>query len=230
MRSAPSWTATARSWCGTGCRRTACRPPCARCWRMPVVAEGEAATIDPDWGEPGLTAGEKIYGWNSFIVLAMLSGRPENPVNAVAPERPRALPDPLHGGHRPGRASSRRCARIWMRTGFPEIAIETCRHPHAGEPHRPRRSLGGLASASMERSLGKRVQVIPNAGGGLPGDVFVDHLRCRWCGFRTATTAASSTARTSIFLSRRRARVWPPSPAFGGIWGTRRSQARPAAG
>ena len=28
----------------------------------------------------------------------------------------------------------------------------------------------------MEHSLGKRVQVIPNSSGGLPGDVFVDHL------------------------------------------------------
>ena len=28
----------------------------------------------------------------------------------------------------------------------------------------------------MEQSLGKRVQVIPNSSGGLPGDVFVDHL------------------------------------------------------
>jgi hypothetical protein len=30
--------------------------------------------------------------------------------------------------------------------------------------------------ASMERSLSKHVQVIPNSSGGLPGDVFVDHL------------------------------------------------------
>ena len=51
----------------------------------PVGGGGEAASIDPDWGEPGLTPAEKIYGWNSFIVLSMLSGRPENPVNAVAP-------------------------------------------------------------------------------------------------------------------------------------------------
>ena len=28
----------------------------------------------------------------------------------------------------------------------------------------------------MERTLGKRVQVIPNSGGGLPNDVFMDHL------------------------------------------------------
>ena len=43
----------------------------------PVGGGGEAATIDPGWGEPGLTPAEKIYGWNSFIVLAMVSGRPE---------------------------------------------------------------------------------------------------------------------------------------------------------
>jgi hypothetical protein len=29
---------------------------------------------------------------------------------------------------------------------------------------------------SMEQTLGRRVQVIPNSSGGLPGDVFVDHL------------------------------------------------------
>ena len=32
------------------------------------------------------------------------------------------------------------------------------------------------ATASMERTLGKRVQVIPNSGGGLPNDVFMDQL------------------------------------------------------
>ena len=34
----------------------------------------------------------------------------------------------------------------------------------------------GWTVASMERTLGRHVQVIPNASGGLPGDVFVDHL------------------------------------------------------
>ena len=34
----------------------------------------------------------------------------------------------------------------------------------------------GWAVGSMERTLGKRVQVIPNSGGGLPNDVFMDHL------------------------------------------------------
>jgi len=28
----------------------------------------------------------------------------------------------------------------------------------------------------MQRTLGKHVQIVPNGGGGLPGDIFVDHL------------------------------------------------------
>jgi len=42
--------------------------------------------IDPDWGEPGMTTAEKVYGWNSFAVLAMGAGNPEAPVNAIQPE------------------------------------------------------------------------------------------------------------------------------------------------
>jgi hypothetical protein len=45
----------------------------------PVGGGGAAATIDPEWGEPGLTAAEKIYGWNSFIVLAMTRGAAPGP-------------------------------------------------------------------------------------------------------------------------------------------------------
>jgi acetylornithine deacetylase/succinyl-diaminopimelate desuccinylase-like protein len=41
--------------------------------------------VDRDWGEPGLTPAENVYGWNSFAVLAMLSGNPQSPVNAIAP-------------------------------------------------------------------------------------------------------------------------------------------------
>jgi len=39
---------------------------------------------DPSWGEPGLTKAERIYAWTSVIVLASISGQPEDPVNAVS--------------------------------------------------------------------------------------------------------------------------------------------------
>ncbi|MEM7497168.1 MAG: M20/M25/M40 family metallo-hydrolase [Pseudomonadota bacterium] len=42
--------------------------------------------IEPGWGIAGLTPAERVYGANSFAVLAMTSGRPQHPVNAIAGE------------------------------------------------------------------------------------------------------------------------------------------------
>ncbi|MHA4875661.1 hypothetical protein, partial [Enterococcus faecium] len=41
--------------------------------------------IADDWGEPGLTRAEKMFGWTSFIVLAVVAGQPDRPVNGVQP-------------------------------------------------------------------------------------------------------------------------------------------------
>jgi acetylornithine deacetylase/succinyl-diaminopimelate desuccinylase-like protein len=51
-----------------------------------TVEGGDGAPeIDPDWGEPGLSPAEKVFGWCSFEVLAFTTGNPENPVNAIPP-------------------------------------------------------------------------------------------------------------------------------------------------
>src|SRR5439155_23300589 len=38
-----------------------------------------------DWGEPGLTPAERVFGWCSFEVLAFVTGNPQRPVNAIPP-------------------------------------------------------------------------------------------------------------------------------------------------
>ncbi len=141
----------------------------------PVGGGGDSTAVDPDWGEPGLTAAEKIYGWNGFVVLSMLSGRPENPVNAVAPDavahcQIRHTVDTDAGAFVPALR-----AHLDAR-GFPEVAIERAGGRMAASRTDPAHPWVGWARRSMERSLGGRVQVIPNASGGLPGDVFVDAL------------------------------------------------------
>ncbi|MGX1500149.1 acetylornithine deacetylase/succinyl-diaminopimelate desuccinylase-like protein [Labrenzia sp. MBR-25] len=40
--------------------------------------------VDTDWGEESLTPSERVFGWNSFAVLAQKSGVPEAPVNAIS--------------------------------------------------------------------------------------------------------------------------------------------------
>ena len=138
-------------------------------------AEGEAASIDPDWGEPDLTPAEKVYGWTSFIVLAMVSGRPENPVNAVAPNArahcqlrytvdcdPAAF-EPALRAHLDG-------------AGFIEVAIQNAGIRMPASRTDPANPWVQRVAASLARTLGRAPQLIPNGGGGLPGDVFVDHL------------------------------------------------------
>ena len=141
----------------------------------PVGGGGEAASIDPDWGEPGLTPAEKIYGWNSFIVLAMESGRPENPVNAVAPRarahcQIRYTVDTDPAGFAPA------LRRHLDQEGFGQVRIDNAGIRMAASRTDPAHPWVRWAVASMEASLSRRVQVIPNSSGGLPGDVFVDLL------------------------------------------------------
>jgi len=40
--------------------------------------------VDPDWFDEALTHQERVYGWNSFAVLAMEGGEPAAPVNAIS--------------------------------------------------------------------------------------------------------------------------------------------------
>jgi acetylornithine deacetylase/succinyl-diaminopimelate desuccinylase-like protein len=42
-------------------------------------------TVDPGWGEPGLTPAERVFGWNTLEVLAYGCGNPAQPVNAIPP-------------------------------------------------------------------------------------------------------------------------------------------------
>ena len=141
----------------------------------PVGGGGEAATIDPDWGEPGLTSAEKIYGWNSFIVLAMLSGKPDAPVNAVAPNA-RAMCQIRYTVDTDPEGFGDSLRKHLDAEGFLNVRIENPGVRMPASRTDPAHPWVRWTVASMEHSLGKRVQVIPNSSGGLPGDVFVDHL------------------------------------------------------
>ncbi|GGC55889.1 hypothetical protein GCM10011504_37820 [Siccirubricoccus deserti] len=141
----------------------------------PVGGADGAATIDADWGEPGLTPAEKIYGWNSFIVLAMVSGRPEAPVNAVAPDA-RATCHIRYTVDTDPAGFEAALRRHLDEHGFPEVEIRDAGVRMAASRTPPNHPWVRWAQDSMARSLGKPVQIIPNSSGGLPGDVFVDHL------------------------------------------------------
>lgn len=139
-------------------------------------AAEESATIDEGWGEPGRTTAEKIYASNSFIVLSMLSGRPENPVNAVAPDA-RAHCQIRYTVDTDPATFAPALRRHLDAKGFPEVRIE-----HGSTRMNASRTASdnpwvAFAAGSVARTLNRRPQLVPNSSGGLPGDVFVEHLK-----------------------------------------------------
>ena len=88
-----------------------------------VDAGPDGPTIDTDWGEPGLSPAERVFGWSSFEVLAFVCGNPDRPVNAIPPRASahcqlRFVVGDRSGGHRSGAESgtSRATASRWSRS------------------------------------------------------------------------------------------------------------------
>ena len=135
--------------------------------------------IDPDWGEPGMTTAEKVYGWNSFAVLAMSSGQIEAPVNAIQPwARAHCQLRYIAGTEVEDALPALR--RHLDQAGFDRVVIEPPTGRNAAgfaasrtEPDDP---WAMFVKASMTRTIGKPPAVIPQMGGSICNDLFTDLL------------------------------------------------------
>lgn len=141
-----------------------------------VVGGAGGPEIDEDWGEPGLTPAERVFGWSSFDILAMKAGTPESPVNAVPPSAWARCQLRFVVGVNPERV-------------LPALREHLDRHDlHMIELRRSRESFFvatrldpddswvGWATDSMARTTGSKPAILPNFGGSLPNDVFSDIL------------------------------------------------------
>lgn len=137
-------------------------------------APGDPA-IDPHWGEPGLSAAEKVYGWNTLDVLAYVTGNPDKPAHAIPPTA-RAQ---CHMRYVPGsdvEHFAEHLRRHLDACGFEDVDIidpENCFEATRIDPDDLWVHWG---VASIERSVGKQAAVLPNFGGGLPNACFLRTL------------------------------------------------------
>ncbi|HEX8663521.1 MAG TPA: M20 family metallopeptidase [Beijerinckiaceae bacterium] len=132
--------------------------------------------IDPNWGEPGLTAAEKVFGWCSFTVLACEAGNPRTPVNAVPPRAwARCQLRFVVGIDWENALPALR--RHLDRHGFPMVEIAKSRdevfHATRLDPDHP---WVRWAVASIARTTNKKPAILPNLGGSLPNDIFSELL------------------------------------------------------
>jgi acetylornithine deacetylase/succinyl-diaminopimelate desuccinylase-like protein len=160
------------------------RPPLPQAVRaalagVEVDGGADGPAIDRDWGEPGLTPAERVFGWNSFEILAFTTGTPERPVNAI-----------------PGAARAHCQLRYVVGTDVDDVLPALRRHLDRngfGQVQvRPGRGSFFNASRldpadpwvdwtkqSIARSAGRPPTVLPNLGGSLPNDVFADVLKLK---------------------------------------------------
>src|SRR5262252_8709190 len=130
--------------------------------------------IDADWGEPGLTPAERVFGWNTIEVLAVGVGNAAQPVNAIPHEARATLQLRFVVGT--DATNLRRHMQAHLRErGFAAIEVS---EPVVMAATRldPDNDWVRLALRSIEQTTGQRPALLPNLGGSLPNDVFADIL------------------------------------------------------
>ncbi len=142
---------------------------------LPVGGDG-GPKIDEDWGEESLTPAERVFGWNSFAILAMKSGVPEEPVNAISGYAKAACQLRfVVGTDQAGILSALR--RHLDARGFQIVKIK----PHDrgffdATRTSPEHPWVSFVARSLEETSGKRPHILPNLAGSLPNEVFSDVL------------------------------------------------------
>ena len=153
-------------------------PDAVRAALADCVIDGgpDGPSIEPWWGEPGLTAAEKVFGWCNFEVLAFETGNPRTPVNAIPPRAwARCQLRFVVGVKADGIASAIR--RHLDRQGFVDVEVSV----PPGEFFRatrldPAHPFVGWAARSIATTTGKTPNILPNLGAGLPNDIFSEVL------------------------------------------------------
>jgi acetylornithine deacetylase/succinyl-diaminopimelate desuccinylase-like protein len=129
-----------------------------------------------EWGEPGLSAAERVFGWCSFEVLAFVTGNPERPVNAIPPRASAHCQLRFVVGIDPDDIVPA-LERHLQREGFSAVRVRRCNDGFfAATRLDPEHAWVRWAEASIERTAGARPAILPNLGGSLPNDVFSETL------------------------------------------------------
>jgi acetylornithine deacetylase/succinyl-diaminopimelate desuccinylase-like protein len=130
--------------------------------------------IDAGWGEPGLTAAERLVGWNTIEVLATAAGTPDRPVNAI-----------------PASAWATCQLRFVVGTDYGDLETTLRDHLDSQGLGMVNVQVGNAIPAtrtdlqnkwvarvihSLTETTGKRPAVLPNLGGTLPNDAFATEL------------------------------------------------------
>ncbi len=130
--------------------------------------------LDANWGEPGLSAGERLFAWNTLELIAFEAGNAQRPVGAI-----------------PARAQAVFQLRFVVGTVWEDVQVSLRKHLDEQGYHdvqieiqaaAPATRLDpddpwvALATSSMQETVGKPVTILPNLGGTIPNHCFSEAL------------------------------------------------------
>lgn len=132
---------------------------------------------DSGWGEPNLTRSEKIFAWSSVVVLSFITGHPDSPANAVQPEA-RARLQVRHTADVAPEVIEPSLRRHLDQNGFENVLIASVERSSVFPPARtdPENPWVNRISASLEKTSGHAINIVPNSSGGNPSKFFMDGL------------------------------------------------------
>jgi hypothetical protein len=138
--------------------------------------DADGPPIDPDWGEHGLTAAERVFAWNALEVLAFVTGNPEHPVNAIPPRASAHLQIRFVAGC--DHAQFLPALRVHLQAhGYANVCVAASDDvPMRATRLDPEHPWVRTVAASIERTSGRKPAVLPNIGGSLPNDCFAEVL------------------------------------------------------
>lgn len=131
--------------------------------------------VDSNWGEPGLSPAERVFGWNTLEVLAMKTGNPEAPVNAI-PGHAFAHCQIRYVVGSDSRNFLAHIRRHLDAHGYDDVEVLPSGTQFEATRLDPDDAWVRWGLASMQRTTGSAPTLLPNLGGSLPNDVFADVL------------------------------------------------------
>lgn len=132
--------------------------------------------IDDGWGEPGLTASERLYGWNTIEILTFKTGEPDRPQNAIPSIATARMQLRFVVGTRIETCVDALRAHL-DQAGFSMVAIENAKSDvMAATRLDPDDRWVRWAEGSIYRTTRKRAAIVPNLGGSLPNEIFAIQL------------------------------------------------------
>ena len=144
-----------------------------------VDAGPDGPKVDANWGERGLSPAERVFGWNTFEVLAYETGNAKNPVNAIPPRARAHCQIRFVAGSREEEFLPAIRQHL-DEHGFPEVQILPPPPENAAgytatrtDPDHP---WARWTARAIERTTGKRTAVVPSLGGSICNEIFTDIL------------------------------------------------------